>query len=59
MRAIRSYPGFGARVAVAACFCVALAAEKGFDAAALAVAGGAGIGVVVGYPIWRRTGTRR
>jgi hypothetical protein len=59
VRAIRYYPGFIARVAAAACFFFGLMATDGLRAAALAVLGGLGIGVLIGYPIWRTTGTRR
>jgi hypothetical protein len=58
-RAIRTYPGFLARLAAAACFLAVMAARSGVEAAGVAVAVALGIGVVIGYPIWRKTGTRR
>ena len=57
--AIVHYPGFKARVAAAACFCAAGLHETGIEDIALGGLGTAAIALAIGYPIWRKTGTRR
>lgn len=56
--AIRTYPGFRTRVAVAACFMAVLARQSGVQTALLTVAGALGLALAIGYPMWRRLGTR-
>jgi hypothetical protein len=58
VRVIRTYPGFGLRVASAACFLAVLVRESGIRTAAIVSAVSLGISFLIGYPVWRRTGTR-
>ena len=64
LRAIRTEPGFSLRVAAAVAFCSSLALMKGLVTAFVAVAAGVAIGLLIGFPFYRRrgylpTGTRR
>jgi hypothetical protein len=58
LRSIRTFPGFGARLAMAAFFLAALARERGVEFALDTVGATLLIAFSVGYPIWRRLGTR-
>lgn len=56
--AIRTFPGFGTRVAVTACFMVVLARQTGIESALLIVGATVVVALAIGYPMWRRFGTR-
>jgi hypothetical protein len=59
LRAIRTFPGFGARVGAALCYAAVLVREGGLDTGLLLLSATFGLSFAVGYPIWRRTGTRQ
>jgi hypothetical protein len=59
LRAIRRFPGFGTRVAAALCYAAVLVHEGGLNTALLLLGATFGLSFAVGYPIWRRTGTRQ
>jgi ABC-type dipeptide/oligopeptide/nickel transport system permease subunit len=56
LTAIRASPAFGMRVAATLAFAVSLVLTKGFATAIFALVLGAVLGLVIGYPLFRRRG---
>ena len=59
LRAIRAAPGFWLRVTVTASFALSLWVTEGPRPVLVAVCIGAGVALVVGYPLFRRRGRFR
>lgn len=56
LRAVRSEPGFGLRVASTLAFGLGLLIAKGVVAVLLALAAAVGLGLAIGYPYFRARG---